>query len=336
MPDTPNGVKRRHALGLMATAISTPFAASMSSAQSETNFPSRPIKIIVPFTPGGTSDIFARSIGQKFTEYWGQPVVVDNRPGAAGWIGITAVAKSPPDGYTIGLTISSIIYAKSLYAKLPFDIVNDFEPVSILSRSAIALTVPPQFPANNLQEFIQYVRKNPGKCSYGSFGQGTSAHIFGETLNMSAKIDMVHVAFRGAAPIVTDLLGGQITAAFLDTGTVRPLLLAGKVKLIAISGTQRVAALPSVPTFLEQGYKGFEPVGFFQVLAPANTPKEITRKLSAGIAKALHSEDLKPRMIEFGQEPVGSTPEELAAGIRIDGEIFDRAIKAANIKVDQN
>ena len=326
------GVGRRHALSLMAMALAAP----QTWAQSEQSFPNRPIKIIVPFTAGGTTDILARSIGQKLAEYWGQPVVVDNRPGAAGWIGITAMAKSPPDGYTIGLTISSIIYAKSLYNKLPFDIATDFEPVSIISRSAIALTVPPQFPANNLQEFIQYVRKNPGKCSYGSFGQGTSAHIFGETLNMTAKLDVVHVPFKGAAPIVTDLLGGQITAAFLDTGTVRPLLLAGKVKLIAMSGTQRVAALPTVPTFAEQGYKGFEPVGFFQVLAPANTPKEITRKLSAGIARALQSEDLKTRMTEFGQEPVGSTPEELAAGIKTDGDIFDRAIKASNIKVDQN
>jgi tripartite-type tricarboxylate transporter receptor subunit TctC len=259
MQEPQAGVGRRHALSLMAMALAAP----NTWAQIEQNFPNRPIKIIVPFTPGGTTDILARSIGQKLAEYWGQPVVVDNRPGAAGWIGITAMAKSPPDGYTIGLTISSIIYAKSLYNKLPFDIATDFEPVSIISRSAIALTVPPQFPANNLQEFIQYVRKNPGKCSYGSFGQGTSAHIFGETLNMSAKLDLVHVPFKGAAPIITDLLGGQITAAFLDTGTVRPLVLAGKIKLIAMSGTQRVAALPSVPTFAEQGYKGFEPVGFF-------------------------------------------------------------------------
>lgn len=332
MRQTKIGLGRRGALSLMAMALAAP----ATWAQTEPKFPSRPIKIIVPFTPGGTTDILARSIGQKLAEYWGQPVVVDNRPGAAGWLGITAMAKSPPDGYTISVTISNIIYAKSLYAKLPFDMATDFAPVSMISRSAIALAVPPQFPADNLQDFISYIRKNPGKHNYGSFGQGTSAHIFGETLNGSANLDLVHVPFKGAAPIVTDLLGGHLTSALLDTGTVRPLVLAGKVKLLAISGTQRVAALPNVPTFGEQGYKGFEPVGFFQVLAPANTPKDILRKLSSGIAKALQSDELKARMQEFGQEPVGSTPEELALGIKTDAEIFDRAIKASNIKVDQN
>jgi tripartite-type tricarboxylate transporter receptor subunit TctC len=332
MQPTTTGVGRRQALGLMAVTLAAPTA----WAQSEPNFPTRVIKIIVPFTPGGTTDILARAIGQKLTEYWGQPVVVENRPGAAGWLGITAMAKSPPDGYTIGLTISNIIYAKSLYTKLPFDIATDFEPVSMISRSAIALAVTPQFPAENLQEFIAHVRKNPGKHSYGSFGQGTSAHIFGETLNRSANIDLVHAAYKGAAPIVTDLLGGQISSAIIDTGTARPLVLAGKLKLLAMSGTQRVAALPTVPTFAEQGYKGFEPVGFFMVMAPANTPKDIVRKLSGGIARALSSDDLKTRIQEFGQEAVGSTPEELATGIKVDGDIFDRAIKAANIKVEQN
>jgi tripartite-type tricarboxylate transporter receptor subunit TctC len=331
MREMSKSLGRREALGLMAATLAAP-----AWSQSEPNFPTRVIKIIVPFTPGGTTDILARAIGQKLTEYWGQPVVVENRPGAAGWLGITAMAKSPADGYTIGLTISNIIYAKSLYAKLPFDIATDFDPVSMISRSAVTLAVTPQFPADNLQEFVAYVRKNPGKHSYGSFGQGTSAHIFGETLNRSANIDLAHAAYRGAAPIVTDLLGGQISSAMIDTGTARPLVLAGKLKLLAMSGTQRVAALPNVPTFAELGYKGFEPVGFFMVLAPPNTPKDIVRKLSGGIARALNSDDLKTRIQEFGQEGVGSTPEELATAIKVDGDIFDRAIKASNIKVDQN
>lgn len=323
---------RRAALGALTLALTASTALAQTSAQ----FPNRPIKVIVPFTAGGATDNLARSIGLKLTEYWGQPVVIDNRPGAAGWIGITAVAKAPSDGYTIGLTISSIIYAKSLYTKLPFDMANDFEPVSMISRTAIALAVPTQFPANNLQEFIAYVKKNPGKTSYGSFGQGTSAHIFGETLNLQSKLDVTHVPFKGAAPIITDLLGGQLTAAWLDTGTVRPLVASGKIKLLAVSGTQRVASLPNVPTFGELGFKGFEPVGFFLVLAPANTPKDIVRKLSDGIGKAIRSEDLRTRMLEMGQEPVGGTPDELANSIKTDAEIFDRAIKNSNIKVEQN
>lgn len=309
---------------------------SAAWAQKDEKFPHRTIKIIVPFTPGGTTDVMARAIGQKLNDYWGQPVIVENKPGAAGWLGITAMAKSPADGYTIGVTISSIIYAKSLYTKLPFDIANDFEAVSMLSRSAIGLVVPAQFPADNLQDFIAHLRKNPGKYSYGSFGQGTTAHIFGETLNRGARIDQVHVPFKGAMPIVTDLLGGQLTSAFLDVATIKPFVQSGKLKVLAFSGTQRVAAFPNTPTFAEAGYKGFEPVGFFQVLAPAKTPKDIVRKLSDGIAKAVNSDDLKTRIQDMGLEVGGSTPEELATAIKVDGDIFDRAIKAANIQLDQN
>jgi tripartite-type tricarboxylate transporter receptor subunit TctC len=309
---------------------------SAAWAQKDEKFPHRTIKIIVPFTPGGTTDVMARAIGQKLNDYWGQPVIVENKPGAAGWLGISAMAKSPADGYTIGVTISSIIYAKSLYTKLPFDIANDFEAVSMLSRSAIGLVVPAQFPADNLQDFIAHLRKNPGKYSYGSFGQGTTAHIFGETLNRGARIDQVHVPFKGAMPIVTDLLGGQLTSAFLDVATIKPFVQSGKLKVLAFSGTQRVAAFPNTPTFAEAGYKGFEPVGFFQVLAPAKTPKDIVRKLSDGIAKAVNSDDLKTRIQDMGLEVGGSTPEELATAIKVDGDIFDRAIKAANIQLDQN
>lgn len=322
---------RRRVLGALAAAAAAPAV----WAQTAATFPNRPIRIIVPYTPGGTTDVLARTIGQKLTEYWGQPVVVENRPGASGWLGITAVAKSPPDGYTLGVTISPIIYAKSLYTKLPFDMANDFEAVSLISRSAIGLTVPASFAGNTLEDFIAYARANPGKLNYASFGQGSSAHIFGETLNLVAKLDLVHAAYKGAAPMVQDLLGGQLTAAWLDTGTVRPLLQAGKVKFLALSGTQRVAAMPQVPTFLELGYKGFEPVGFFQALAPAKTPKDIVRKLSDGFGKAIHSDELKARILDMGQDPGGGPPEELATAIKVDGDNFDRAIKAANIKVDQ-
>lgn len=330
MTDSRQGLNRRTLLGL-STVLAWPAGWAQPS---DPGFPSRPLKIIVPFTPGGTTDIMARAIGLRLTEYWRQPVVVENRPGAAGWLGMTAVAKSPPDGYTLGITISSIIYAKSLYAKLPFNMETDFEPVSLLSRSAITLVVLSSFPANNLQEFVEWVRKQPGKHNYGSFGQGTSAHIFGETLNLHARLDLVHAPYKGAAPIVTDLLGGQISSAMLDTGTVIPLLQTGKVKVLAVSGTQRISALPHVPTFAEQGYRGFEPVGFFQALAPAKTPKDILHKLSEGIARALRADEIASRIRDWGQEPGGSTPEELGEAIRRDAMIFDRAIKAANIQVE--
>jgi tripartite-type tricarboxylate transporter receptor subunit TctC len=311
-------------------------AAPLSWAETANEFPSKPIRVILPFTPGGTTDALARSIGLKLQEYWGQPTIVDNRPGAAGWLGIAQMAKMPADGYTIGLTISNIIYAHALYSKLPFDMQRDFEPVSMISRSAVALAVAANFPANTLEEFVAVVRKTPGKYSYASFGQGTSANIFGETLNRAARLDLVHVPYKGAAPIVTDLLGGQVSSTILDTATLRPLMQSGKVKVLAMTGVQRAAGFPSVPTFAELGYAGFEPVGFFQVLAPAGTPKDIVRKLSDGIARAIRTDDLRARILDMAQEPVGGTPEQLAQAIRSDGEVFAKAIRSANIKVEQN
>ena len=323
---------RRLMLGAAALPLLPAFGSA--GAQTAASFPNKPIRIIVPYTAGGTNDLFARAFAQKFTELWGQPAIVDNRPGGNGWIGITAVAKSPPDGHTLGVTISPIIYAKSLYAKLPFDIDKDFEPVSMLSRSAIGLAVPAASPARTLAEFVDMARKNPRKHNYGSFGQGSSAHIYGEALNLQAKIDLVHAAYRGGAPLVQDLVGGQLSSGWLDTATLKPLAQTGKVRILALTGKQRVAALPDVPTFGELGYSGFEAVGFFLSLAPAGTPKDITRKLSEAIASVIRSEDMLNRLRDLGQEPVASTPDELAAAMRSDAEVFDRAIKAAGIKID--
>ncbi len=332
-PINHSATTRRQLLLAGAACLGAP-AARAQGSQSAADFPSKPIRIILPFTPGGTTDALARGIGQKLQEAWGQPTIIDNRPGAAGWVGITQLAKTPPDGYTIALTISNIIYAHALYAKLPFDIQKDFEPVSMISRSAVALAVTADFPANTLAEFIALVKKTPGKYSYASFGQGTSANILGESLNLVAKLDLAHIPYKGAAPMVTDLLGGQVSCAILDTASLRPL--GSKVKLLAMTGAQRSPVFPSVPTFGELGYPGFEPVGFFMVLAPAGTPKDITRKLSEGIVRAVKSDDLRARILDFGQEPVGSTPEQLGQAIRNDGEVFARAIRNANIKVEQN
>ena len=329
-------IKRRTVLLAAAAATVATAAPSGAQAQGAQDYPNKPIRIILPFTPGGTTDALARAIGQKLQEYWGQPTIVDNRPGAAGWLGITAMSKMPADGYTIGLTISNIIYAHALYSKLPFDIQKDFEPVAMISRSAVALAVKADFPANTLEEFVALVKKTPGKFSYASFGQGTSANIYGESLNLAAKLDLVHVPYKGAAPMVTDLLGGQVSCVILDTATLRPLMQAGKAKVLAMTGAQRASGFPNVPTFGELGYAGFEPVGFFMVLAPAGTPKDIVRKLSDGIGRAIRTDDLRNRILDFAQEPVGGTPEQLAQAIKSDGEIFAKAIRTANIKVEQN
>lgn len=329
----------RHLIKAMLTAAAVLAAtcwgtAAQAQVQTAAAFPNKTIRIVVPYTPGGTTDIMARNIGLKLTEYWGQPVIVDNRPGAGGWLGLSSVAKVPADGHTLVLTISNAIYAKSLYSKLPFDIDTEFDPVSMLTRSTIGLAVPANFPANTLDEFIAHARKNPGKLSYGSFGQGTTAHIFGESLNLAAKIDLVHAAYKGAAPLTQDLMGGQISAAWLDAASLAPLLQAGKVKVLAMTGTQRTSSLPTVPTFAELGLKGFEPVGFFLVLAPAGTPKDVLTKVSGGIARAVKSSDLSAKWRDLGLEAVGSTPEELGAEMKTLAETMDRAIKAAKIKLD--
>ncbi|MBP6902878.1 MAG: tripartite tricarboxylate transporter substrate binding protein [Burkholderiaceae bacterium] len=320
---------------LAATALASLAAPLLAQTGAAAGYPNKPIKFIVPYTPGGTTDLIARTIGQKLTEAWGQQVIVENRPGAAGWLGIQGVAKSPADGYTIGLTISNIIYAKSLYAKLPFDIDKDFEPVSMLSRSALGLVVPASLPVNTVEEYVAMARKPGANISYGSFGQGTTANIFGETLNLHSKINVTHVPYKGMGPLVTDLLGGQISSAWMDTASLVPLVQSGKLKTLAMTGTKRINSVPNVPTFQELGYKGFEPVGFFLVLAPAGTPKDVVGKLSGGIAKALQSPEFSAKLRELGQEPVGSTAEELGREMKTLAEFMDRTIKATNIKVDQ-
>ena len=294
----------------------------------------RPVRLVIPFGAGTSTDIVGRTLAEALGRQLGQVVIVDNRPGAGGWLGLSSVAKVPADGHTLVLTISNAIYAKSLYSKLPFDIDTEFDPVSMLTRSTIGLAVPANFPANTLDEFIAHARKNPGKLSYGSFGQGTTAHIFGESLNLAAKIDLVHAAYKGAAPLTQDLMGGQISAAWLDAASLAPLLQAGKVKVLAMTGTQRTSSLPTVPTFAELGLKGFEPVGFFLVLAPAGTPKDVLAKVSGGIARAVKSSDLSAKWRDLGLEAVGSTPEELGAEMKTLAETMDRAIKAAKIKLD--
>lgn len=321
---------------LAALAAALVLAPLTASAQTEpaSAFPSKPMRIVVPYPAGGGTDMLARMIGQRFSDTWKQPVVVENKPGANGWIGNGLVAKAPADGYTVLLTISTIVYAPYLYDKIPYDVNKDLVPVSMLTRTPNLLVVPVSSPANTLEEFTELVRKNPKKFSYGSYGQGSTAHLAGETLNSQAGLDMVHVPYKGAAPLVNELLGGQIPAGFVDASTMRPHAKGGKVRILASSGTQRVSYLPEVPTFAERGYKGMELVGYFLMMAPANTPKDIVKKLSDAAAAVLKVPENAARIEELGMTPVGSTPEELGAAMKADGETFARAVRQANIKIE--
>lgn len=324
----------RLAAGAAAAGVLALAAVASARAEPASAFPSKSMKIVVPYPAGGGTDMLARMIGQKLSDTWKQPVIVENKPGANGWIGNGQVAKAAPDGHTVLLTISTIVYAPYLYANIPYDVSKDLVPVSMLTRTPNLLVVPASVPANTLEELVELVRKNPKKYSYGSYGQGSTSHVAGETLNRQAGLDLVHVPYKGAAPLVNDVLGGQITVAFVDASSMRPHAKSGKVRILAVSGTQRVSYLPDVPTFAERGYKGMELVGYFLMMAPANTPKDIVKKLSDGAAAVLRIPENATRIEELGMTPVGSTPEELAAAMKADGEIFAGAVKQANITIE--
>ena len=299
-------------------------------------YPTRPVRLLVGYAAGGGADALARIVAARLGDALGQQIVVDNRPGAGATLAADALAKAAPDGYTLYFADTAILIAPAVYAKLAYDPVTSFAPVGNVVSLPLVFVANPAVPASTAPELIALLKANPGKYSYGSPGFGTVQHLAFELFKKQAGVDVVHIPYKGAAPMVTDLLGGQVSSVILDTASLRPLAQTGKAKVLAMTGWQRATVFPDVPTFLELGYKGFEPVGFFMVLAPAGTPKDIVRKLSDGIARAIRTDDIRNRMLDFGQEPVGSTPEQLAEAIKADGEVFARAIRAANIKVAQN
>lgn len=307
-------------------------AQAQAQTQSAANFPSKNIRFVVPYPAGGSTDVLVRLIGQKMSENWGQPVIVDNRPGASGMIGNDMVAKSPPDGYTLTVTIGSAFQAPYLYPSVPYDPFKAFTPVSQLGLSVNLFVVTSNVPANTLKEFVALAKKNPGKYHYGSYGIGSTAHIHGEMFNKQAGLDLIHVAYKGGAPLLSDILGGQISAGIVDIGGAQKYLKSGKFKVLAVSGAKRFKLLPDVPTFGELGYQNFEPYGWWAVLAPAGTPKPIVDKLSGEIARIIRLPDVAQRIDDLGIVAVGNTPEELAAIIKNDDAILSKIIKENNIK----
>jgi tripartite-type tricarboxylate transporter receptor subunit TctC len=292
------------------------------------------IKIVVPYPAGGATDTLGRLIGNKLQEAWGQTVIVDNRVGASGNIGAEMVAKSPGDGYTIMVGITAMIQAPYLYAKMPFDPFTSFAPVADLAHSGDLFVISSSIPANNLKEFIALAKANPDKYNYGSYGNATSSHIHGEMLNSQAGIKMLHIPYKGAAPVVNDLLGGQITAAFIDIASIRAHLGSGKFKVLASTGANRFKILPNVPTFTELGYKSFEPYGWFGVFVPASTPKDIVNKLSNEIVRIVKSPDVSQRITDLGLQVAGAPANEFAASMKADSAAWGKVIKEANIKID--
>jgi tripartite-type tricarboxylate transporter receptor subunit TctC len=289
---------------------------------------------IVPYTPGGFTDITARLVTQKLQERLGQPVVIDNKPGANSIIGVDALAKSPPDGYTFAVVIAAYAANTTLYPKLPYDPKKDLMPVSLIGISPLVAAVNNDTPFRNASELIDYARKNPGKVSYGSSGNGSAVHLTTELLKSMTKTHMVHIPYRGAAPALTDLMGGHIQL-FMDAavGLINPGK-AGKVRLIGVASEKRLAALPDVPTFIEQGIAGFTGSTWAGILAPAGTPPAIIKRVADEVAAIVKLPDVKQRLDEMGTIPVGSSPAEFESFIASETTKWGKVIRDAKITAD--
>lgn len=327
---------RRSVLRLAATALlaGLGLGAPAQSAGAPAAYPNKPIRFIVPYPAGGGTDVIGRAIANQLSQAWGVPVLVENKPGASGNTGNDLVAKSAPDGYTVLIGITAMIQTPALYAKMPYDVLKDFAPLSQIALSSDLFMVQASNPAKTVGEFVAQAKAQPGKLNYGNYGNGTSSHMHGELFQMVTGSDLQGVPYRGAAPLVNDMLGGQLSSAFVDVTSANAHLKSDKIRILAITGMQRHPSLPDVPTFAELGYKGFESNGWFGAFAPAGTPKPIVDKLSAEIRKIVASPELTSRLTGMGLRPVGSTPEELAAVMARDMPRWAKIVKDANIKLD--
>lgn len=299
------------------------------------NYPSKALRMVVPFAPGGPNDILGRLIGQKLTEAWGQAVLVENRGGAGGTVGLDAASRLPGDGYALAMGGSSnLAVAPSLYAKLPYDSIKDFTPIINVAIVPYALAVNPTVPAKNVRELITVAGKKPGYLSYGSSGMGSMSSLAAEMLKSMSKTDIVHVPYKGTAPALTDVVSGQIDLMLADLAVIQPHASTGRLRVIGVTGSKRSVAAKDIPTIAESGLPGYELSPWFGVVAPAGVPREIVTRLNAAIGGSLKSADMLQRLGVLGYEPLGGTPEQFAATIKTDIAKYAKIVKAAGIKAD--
>ena len=324
---------RRLMLASMAMAVAVAAVPSQALAQA---YPNKPIHMIVPYPAGGGTDFFARTVGQRLSELLGQPVVVDNKPGAATIIGAQAAATSPPDGYTMLIADSTTLAVNpSLYAKLQYDPVKDFAPVTLTARFAMLLVVNPTLSkATNVKEFLDEAKTAGGKMNYASVGAGTTHHLTMELFKQRTGIDLVHVPYKGAGPAITDVVGGQVPVMFVDLAAGGPMIKGGKLRVLGVASPRRIAALPDVPTLAEQGVANFEAWAWQGLVVPAGTPKEAIARLNADYAKTVATPEVRQKLVEAGVEPITSTPEELTAYVRSETAKWAQVVRTANIKVE--
>ncbi|MEO7404600.1 MAG: tripartite tricarboxylate transporter substrate binding protein [Burkholderiales bacterium] len=312
------------------------FAASLlaTAAAAQDVYPSRAIRIVVPFAAGGPSDVLARTLGARLQQAWGQPVVIDNRVGASGIIGADFVAKSAPDGYTLLLAQVGDTISVSLFPKMPYSFERDFAPITLLGETAFVLVTHPSVPATNLGELIALAKAKPGQLTFGSSGAGAASHLAGELLKSMAQIDMLHVPYKGQAPATTDLLSDRISLMFNNPITSTGHIKANRWRALAVSTATRTKGLPDVPTVAESGLPGFE-VGFWLgALAPAGTPRPIIDKLNAEMVRVVRMPDVAEQLGALGVEPIGSRPEEFARTIHSEVERWAKVVKGAGVKPD--
>jgi len=316
-----------------ACAASMVLLCTVAAAQ---QYPARPVRIVVPQAAGGGVDIWARSIGQKLTEAWGQQVVVDNRPGANGIIGIEQVTKAKPDGYTIVAAFTSVLTINPhVYKALPYDTFRDLAPITQTVTNTIVLVVNPYLPARSVKQLVALGKSRAGELTYGSFGVGNMTHLAGELLRVEAGMKPVHVPYKGETPAITDLIGGQVAYIFATAPGVAGHIKSGRLRLLATCGEQRASAYPDTPTMIESGFPKVVVTGWGGFLAPAGTAPEIIQKFQRDTARQLQSPDLRDRLSAIGSEPSGTTPEEFAAFLKSETEKWQRVSKAAGIYQSQ-
>lgn len=297
-------------------------------------YPARPLRIIVPYAAGGGGDIFARMIGAKLTEAWGQPVVVDNRPGGGTIIGTDLAAKASPDGHTILLGTNTHAVNETLYRKLPYRLTRDLAPVTQLATAPNILIVNPSVPARTLGDLIALAKAKPRQINYGSSGNGGTGHLAMELLKSMAGVDLVHIPYKGGGPALNALLAGEVSALFNNIIAAVPQVQAGRVRPLGVTSSRRSAAVPEVPTIAESGVPGFEAIAWFGLFAPAGTPRAIVAKLSREVARILKLPEIHDRLSGQGAEPVGSSPDEFSAVIRSDIAKWGKVVKAARVVAD--
>ena len=316
---------------LFAACAATPAFAAQSAPS---DYPNRPIRIIVPLAPGGGSDYTARFIGTRLAERVGHPVVVDNRPGASGIVGTDLVAKANPDGYTLLLAYSTHAQSAQLFSHLPYDPIRDFAPVTIVINTPLTLQLNPAVPAKTVKEFIAYAKQNEGKLNYGSSGPGSSPHLATELFNSMAGIRMTHIPYKGVGPYITAQLQNEIQFSFANMFTTMPHWKSGRLRLVATGGLKRLEAMPDLPTVAESGLPGFEALTWYGFVAPSRTPRTIVGRLQQEIHAIIFLPDVKKQFVDQGNEPFGSTPEEFAKVMRADADKWGALGKKLGVKLD--